>query len=333
MPEFEKIIIHVLDCEQNTCVISETCIQDIHPKVEKILQSKATKLFSSTSKKSGYLKETNQIYEWLIAYKAQNISFEKLSEQIARYIFEAKHRCALYQASDLLVSIIKEEGRSYLLVMDNTYTEGITHTLIQDETGIRNEIIPYRTLLSSSFLKNDKAFLIELSDFELHCIEQKVEVEANKVNFFADIVLESVTSPSYKEAVASILKVTEEITNKYDLNQMETLPKVKSFVKDHMEEQEYIHVEEIADELFKDQPLVKDDFKEELRKQGVEKPIEVDNVKPTRSEKVHKIKTDKGIEIIIPVDYMNSREFVEFKNQPDGTISIQLKNITHITSK
>ena len=217
--------------------------------------------------------------------------------------------------------------------MDNTYTEGITHTLIQDDTGIRNEIIPYRTLLSSSFLKNDKAFLIELSDFALHCIEQKVEVEAAKVNFFADIVLESVTSPSYKEAVASIMKVTEEITNKYDLNQMETLPKVKSFVKDHMEEQEYIHVEEIADELFKDQPLARDDFKEELRKQGVEKPIEVENVKPSRSEKVHKIKTDKGIEIIIPVDYMNSREFVEFKNQPDGTISIQLKNITHITIK
>ena len=76
-----------------------------------------------------------------------------------------------------------------------------------------------------------------------------------------------------------------------------------------------------------------DDFREELRKQGVEKPIEVEYVKPARSDKVQKIKTDKGIEIIIPVDYMNSRDFVEFKNQPDGTISIQLKNITRITSK
>ena len=65
----------------------------------------------------------------------------------------------------------------------------------------------------------------------------------------------------------------------------------------------------------------------------VEKPIEVEYVKPARSDKVQKIKTDKGIEIIIPVDYMNSRDFVEFKNQPDGTISIQLKNITRITSK
>ena len=77
----------------------------------------------------------------------------------------------------------------------------------------------------------------------------------------------------------------------------------------------------------------RDDFREELRKQGVEKPIEVEYVKPARSDKVQKIKTDKGIEIIIPVDYMNSRDFVEFKNQPDGTISIQLKNITRITSK
>ena len=56
-------------------------------------------------------------------------------------------------------------------------------------------------------------------------------------------------------------------------------------------------------------------------------------VKPAKAEKVQKIKTDKGIEIIIPVDYMNSKEYVEFRNHPDGTISIQLKNITHITSK
>ena len=90
---------------------------------------------------------------------------------------------------------------------------------------------------------------------------------------------------------------------------------------------------EIAEELFAEKPLAKAEFKEELKKQGVPTAIEVEYVKPTRSDKVQKIKTDKGIEIIIPVDYMNTKEFVEFKNQPDGTISIQLKNITHITSK
>ena len=61
--------------------------------------------------------------------------------------------------------------------------------------------------------------------------------------------------------------------------------------------------------------------------------VDVEYVKPRRSERVQKIKTDNGIEIIIPVDYMNSKDYVEFVTQSDGTISIQLKNITNITSK
>ena len=81
---------------------------------------------------------------------------------------------------------------------------------------MRNDIIPYRTLLSSSLVKADKAFLVELSDYALHCVESKVEIEAEKVNFFADIILESTTSPSYKEAVSSLAKITEEISDKYD---------------------------------------------------------------------------------------------------------------------
>ena len=108
---------------------------------------------------------------------------------------------------------------------------------------------------------------------------------------------------------------------------------MKSMLVDNIENSKPIQIDEIAEELFAEKPLAKAEFKEELKKQGVPTAIEVEYVKPTRSDKVQKIKTDKGIEIIIPVDYMNTKEFVEFKNQPDGTISIQLKNITHITSK
>lgn len=333
MPDFEKVIVHVLDCEQNTCIMSTSCMQELQPEVEKMMQTKASKVFSSSAKKSGKFKESSQVKQWLDSYKLQEISFEQLSEQLARHIFDAKLRCAFYYPSDLLIAQVMEEGRRYLLAIDNAYSEGITHTLVQDEAGMRNEIIPYRTLLSSSLVKSDKAFLVELSDYALHCVESKVEVEAEKINFFAEIILESTTSPSYKEAVSSLAKITEEISDKYDLDQMEVVPKMKSIIKENIEQQTPIEIEEVAELLFAEKPLARDDFREELRKQGVEKPINVEYVKPARSDKVQKIKTDKGIEIIIPVDYMNSRDFVEFKNQPDGTISIQLKNITRITSK
>lgn len=331
--EFEKVIVHILDCEHNSCIIATACLDDLANETEKMLQTKANKVFASSSKKQGEFKEGAHIHHWIDQYKNAELDFEELSSEIARYIFDAKMKFGLYQSTDLIVSEVVEEGRRYLLVIDNAYSEGITHNLVQSENQIRNEIIPYRTLLSSSLVKNDRAFLIELSDYTIHCVENKVEIEADKVNFFADVILESTTAPSYKEAVKSITKITEEMSDKYDLDSMEVMPRMKSIIMDNVESQTPINIEEVATVLFSDQPLAKDDFKEELRKQGVQKDIDVEYVKPTRSEKVQKIKTDKGIEIIIPVDYMNSKEFVEFKNQPDGTISIQLKNITHITSK
>lgn len=331
--DFERVIVHILDCEHNTCITSNTCLLDMQPEIEKMLQTKASKVFASSSKKTGKFKEGSHLEHWLNQYKHEELSFEQMSIEIANYIFGAKMKYALYQSSDLIISEVVQEGRRYLLALDNSYNEGITHNLLQSENEVMNDIIPYKTLLSVNLVKNDRAFLIEISDYSLHCVESKVEIEGEKVNFFSDIVMESITVPSYKEAIKSISKITEDMADKYDLEEMEIIPRMKSIIKDNVENQIPIQIEDVAAVLFADKPMAKEDFKEEIRKQGIQKDIDVEFVKSTKSEKVQKIKTDKGIEIIIPVDYMNSKEFVEFKNLPDGTISIQLKNITHITSK
>ena len=65
MPDFEKVIVHVLDCEQNTCIMSTACMQELQPEVEKMMQTKASKVFSSSSKKSGKFKESSQVKQWL----------------------------------------------------------------------------------------------------------------------------------------------------------------------------------------------------------------------------------------------------------------------------
>lgn len=93
MPEFEKVIVHVLDCEQNTCIMSTSCMQELQPEVEKMMQTKTSKVFSSASKKSGKFKESSQVKHWLDSYKLQEISFEQLSERLAQYILTL--RCAV----------------------------------------------------------------------------------------------------------------------------------------------------------------------------------------------------------------------------------------------
>ena len=52
-----------------------------------------------------------------------------------------------------------------------------------------------------------------------------------------------------------------------------------------------------------------------------------------KTGKNHKIKTDTGIEVSFPADYFKNKDFIEFINNPDGTISIQLRNIGKIINK
>ena len=43
--------------------------------------------------------------------------------------------------------------------------------------------------------------------------------------------------------------------------------------------------------------------------------------------------TDTGIEITIPLDYYNNKDYIEVLNMPDGRLAIQIKNIGNIENK
>ena len=42
---------------------------------------------------------------------------------------------------------------------------------------------------------------------------------------------------------------------------------------------------------------------------------------------MQKIKTDSGIEVKFPLEFANRRDKIEFINNPDGTVSILIKNV------
>ena len=52
-----------------------------------------------------------------------------------------------------------------------------------------------------------------------------------------------------------------------------------------------------------------------------------------RTGKTHVIKTDTGIEIRVPSEFVSNADYIEFINQADGTISIQLRNISKLVDK
>ncbi len=332
MIKIEKLIIHVLSCETNVLVLSDECMEEYEATIEKMLYQKLNKIFTNSGKKSGIFKNGSHVKNKIEDYKSKAISFEDLSAWYATYVFDTKMKHGVYENSDLIICEVQYEERRYIVTFENSYNEGITHHVQQEEGVIKNEIITQKTLISPNLLKKDYAITVELSDLQIGTIESAVEIEGQASFLYSDHILSCEMKTSFKEGTKAVQKVCKSISEKYNLDDVQMIPKVKQMIVDSVESKTDIEVEDLATILFSDKPMVKTEFKEELYKSGVN-AIPVEYAKTTKTEKMQKIKTDIGIEINVPIDFMNSKEYIEFSTAVDGTISIQLKNINKVISK
>lgn len=66
---------------------------------------------------------------------------------------------------------------------------------------------------------------------------------------------------------------------------------------------------------------------------NIPKEVTINRSLAIRAAKTQKIKTDTGIEISFPAEYFENQDYFKIINNPDGTLSIEIKNIGKIISK
>ena len=328
--EIIKLILHIMDTQQNIFVPSDLEIEKMNEEVYPLIESKLKKVLNSQNRKQADFKES-VIEKWIYEYKINEIDFQALSVKIARYYFEEKRKFNLFQTSDFILAEVKHNDIRYIIGIDNVNFSKLAHTTQSDITQIQNELLLYKTLFSSNIMKEDKIFIIEFSNSNLQLIENPYIFKTNKI-YVLEEILSCKAKPSYKETITAITECVENLSEKYHMDEMQTLPALKALIKDSVMEEQKLQTDEIAEHLF-DNPIAKSEFKEEMKNQGIQECLLIDNMKLGKKEKTHKIKTDNGIELTIPIDYMNSRDIVEFITEADGKLSIRLKNIQSITQK
>ena len=108
---------------------------------------------------------------------------------------------------------------------------------------------------------------------------------------------------------------------------------MKSYVAEAMDEGTLVDPVEAGREVFKVNPSMQADFQKEMEKAGMTEPVRVEQPAMRKKMMRHKLKTDTGIELVIPTDYFDNTDFVEFAKSADGSISITLKQIQNIDDR
>ena len=329
MLELEQVIMHVINTANKQLIISEKASDPYLAMIKKLMSRKIEKTFRSGAKVEAPLNQATHMYTLLQEYE-QNDDFHELSTKIAQHLYDLRLERNQYEKVILCCALILKEERRYLFVLEN-YCQSALSYVMQDDLSL--ELVSYDDILSPSMHKNDHAFLLELSNHQLHVLEKKLEGDHQKIGWFSDIVLKCEHMISYEACVDTMKEISTQLSEKYELPILEVMPTLKSTIVEKTKMCQPLEIDEIADTVFGDAPQAKVEFTQALQQARVPKQVDVEFAKASRKNQVQRIKTDNGIEIVIPIDYMNMQEYFEIVPQEDGSISLILKNIMHYSSR
>lgn len=293
------------------------------------ISKKIKKIRNSSEMNKGKLLKEQLQGTILDDYLQKRISLDRFSREIASQISEKKKEAGKYSGFDVFVVDGTVDECRFLAILDCLWNSGYTHYTEAIEGKTVNRIIEYKTLLSEGILKEDHVFFYDLLNETVLLKECSLEINQKKQKLFSDLLFPCGSSPSEKEVLKVVSDTAWKLSEKYELAKNEVMPMLKAAIN----EAEVLDIEEIAEEVFENHPDICHEFVAEIKEAGIENKVPFEAEKLKKKDRMIHFVTETGIELAIPVQYMKRRDRVEIVNHPDGTISIELKNINDLKNR
>lgn len=332
-----KAIVHILDAQVGMPVLSDNEL-DFGSDMSDFLEEHIFKtLHNDEIKKCRFIEEESDVYRILEEYRDEKTEFVDMSKEMAQKLYSIMNANIDILSGDLFVILYEVNMVKSLAVLKMNFKDSYTHTTISDGMENTNSIMKHHSILPGTGQKLTEAAIISMDDLSIKLIEKKYEVNGKKTNYFSQMFLNCTTKMSQKAKLNIVEKAVEAVQKEFfnESEQFEEKMKAKSVIHKEIEEQGEINIPEVVDRIFEDNVTMKEAFKEKIEKYHIDEaePIVPKNETTTKKYGKQHLTTDTGIEIKIPMEQYNSTENIEFITNMDGTISVLIKNIGHITSK
>ena len=323
-----KAVLHILDrttaypiLSDNEMELDDSINEFIETHIEKIIFGDDFKICKFNEEESGIFKKASNYEEK---------DFIEFSKIFARDIYENIKKYDDISSCDLLCASYLEQDTKFFAVLKLNYKESYVHYVEKNNNFTKNNLIVHKAILPNKGQKVDEAIIINMNSFEIKLLEKKVKVDNSKEFYLSSKVLNCYSRISQKSKMNILKNTIENVSDKYFDDDLEKRATFKSSVNRSIEETGGVNVRNIVNEVFENQEI-RTEVEKKISKYGImEDEIVLQNERNTKKFEKHKIKTDTGIEIQVPINLFESKDDVEFINNSDGTISIVLKNINSI---
>ena len=330
----KKAIVHIMDSTIGMPVLSDTELEYGSEFADFVKEHIAKISSGDDAKECRFYKEESEIYHILEQYADD--FFVDISKDIANFLYDIMNSNIDIPPADLVVTRFQYEDAEYLALLKMNYKSLYTHRTMAKDEGNINEIIRHKSILPSESQRLTEAAIIRLDDLAVWVVEKKYEVNGEKTNYFSFLFLKCSSHLSHKSKLSIVTRAVESVQKEgYDeseryAKQMEA----QSIIQEEIEEKGGFTVEEIADKIFEEKPELKVAFQDKMEKYDmVKEEIQPQSENTVRKYQSQHLYTDTGIEIKIPMEQYKNPRSVEFITNPDGTVSVLIKNIEHLEAK
>lgn len=136
-----------------------------------------------------------------------------------------------------------------------------------------------------------------------------------------------------RDMTKTFLKAAETWTRSNITENADEAEKIRSTVKSKLREEDSINIQEISNELFKEDLTKKQDFEIFMKGNGLEEEVAVDKAWVEKKLKRIRLKIDKDIDLYINEDAYHDNSKFEIQRNGDGSINMIIKHVINYIEK
>lgn len=336
----QEAVIHIVDSNTDEPVLNEYSLElnedtysFLHRPIEKCFKDEELK-YAVFNPERNIVKEVVQDY--LNGIDNDLIS---LSKELARQLFIIMKGNTNIPSCDLIiVSLVTDQGPMIgILKMD--YVKNFTHKVEFIENKIGIDIVPQAAGLPASSQRIQKAaFIKPIRENQVYNImvidkQKKSKDEEYGANYFISNFLGCSIISNERDMTKTFLKAAENWTRSNIVEDADRAERIRTAVKAKLKEEEKINIEDLSNELFKEEPQIKNDFATFVKSHGLEDEIAIDKQWVEKKLKRVRLKIDKDIDLYINEEAYHDKTRFEIQRNGDGSINMIIKHVINYIEK
>lgn len=260
-----------------------------------------------------------------------NQDFIDLSCRIAGVLFDYMHAHTTIPGADLAVVDFTRDGAPWLGILKLNYKNGYTHYTETVEGAPVNSIIQQRACLPTQSGKVEEGALVNLTDYSMRLLEKKYDIDGHKEFYLSSVVFQYTQAEPEKKKLQAIQEAAAQaVKDAYEDEPHADAQVAMLIASQAADNDNQVSVEQVRQQLTEEYPLAAVPFDDYVEKSEVlEEAAAPVTVTPARIRRMESrsIRTANGIEVKIPTELLNSDSELEFLHDPDGSISLLIKNV------